>query len=331
MSSKLQKELEVALKAVKLASRVCRSVQASISEDVMEKKDKSPVTVADFASQAVVCKTLMEVFPSDPVIGEEDSAELKKEESRSFLERIQDELKAVGIEGTEDEIFSWIDHGNEKEYSDRFWTIDPIDGTKGFLRGEQYAVALALIIDGEIELALLGCPNLKSKSGETGVIQYAIRGEGSFQILIDSDQDPEPIRVSEKEESSEARFCESVESGHSSHSLSAKVAQSLGITKDPVRLDSQAKYAIVGRGEADIYMRLPTRRGYREKIWDHAGGVLIVQESGGIVTDIEGKPLEFNHGYELVNNAGILAANPHFYPGVLQALKEHDPRKQDKT
>ena len=43
-------------------------------------------------------------------------------------------------------ICQWIDHGGATHYSDRFWTLDPIDGTKGFLRGEQYAVALALIV-----------------------------------------------------------------------------------------------------------------------------------------------------------------------------------------
>ncbi len=328
MSSKLAKELEVAIQAVKRAAVVCRSIQSSISDDVMEKKDKSPVTVADFASQAVICKALMEQFPSDPVIGEEDSKELQTEDSKPFVERILREISQIGIEGSAGDLFEWIDRGNAKDHSERFWTLDPIDGTKGFLRGEQYAVALALIIDGEVELALLGCPNLKLDEETTGVIQYAIKGEGSFQIPLDSDEPPQQLKISSVENASEARFCESVESGHSSHSLSAKVAETLGITKEPIRLDSQAKYAVVGRGDADIYMRLPTRPGYREKIWDHAGGVLIVQEAGGIVSDIEGKPLEFNHGFELVNNAGILAANPKFYPGVLQALKEHDPRKK---
>jgi 3'(2'), 5'-bisphosphate nucleotidase len=328
MSSKLANELEVAIHAVKRAAVVCRSIQSSISDDVMEKKDKSPVTVADFASQAVICKALMEQFPADPVIGEEDSKELQTEDSKPFVERILREISQVGIEGSAGDLFEWIDRGDAKDHSDRFWTLDPIDGTKGFLRGEQYAVALALIIDGEVELALLGCPNLKLDEETTGVIQYAIKGEGSFQVPLDSDEPPRQLKISSVENASEARFCESVESGHSSHSLSAKVAETLGITKEPIRLDSQAKYAVVGRGDADIYMRLPTRPGYREKIWDHAGGVLIVQEAGGIVSDIEGKPLEFNHGFELVKNAGILAANPKFYPGVLQALKEHDPRKK---
>ena len=59
-----------------------------------------------------------------------------------------------------DEICSWIDHGGAVHYRERFWTLDPIDGTKGFLRGEQYAVALALIEGGEVVVAALACPNL---------------------------------------------------------------------------------------------------------------------------------------------------------------------------
>ena len=74
-------------------------------------------------------------------------------------------------------------------------------------------------------------------------------------------------------------------------------------------MDSQAKYAVVARGEADIYLRLPTRADYREKIWDHAAGALIVAEAGGVVTDITGRPLEFNHGRELAANRGVIVTN----------------------
>lgn len=66
---------------------------------------------------------------------------------------------------------------------------------------------------------------------------------------------------------SNASFCESVESGHSSQDDSAKIAQELGITKEPVRMDSQAKYCSISRGDGDIYMRLPTNASYEEKIW----------------------------------------------------------------
>src|SRR5690606_7597829 len=106
----------------------------------------------------------------------------------------------------------------------------------------------------------------------------------------------QPVRVSDTSSTMSARFCESVESGHSDQSASQQIAQRLGITAQPLRLDSQAKYAMVARGDAQIYLRLPTRADYRECIWDHAAGMLTVQQAGGTVTDVDGKPLDFSQG-----------------------------------
>ncbi|MEZ6046645.1 MAG: inositol monophosphatase family protein [Planctomycetaceae bacterium] len=117
-------------------------------------------------------------------------------------------------------------------------------------------------------------------------------------------------------------MCESVESGHSAHGLSARVAEALGIQNEPVRLDSQAKYAVVARGEADIYLRLPTRPGYREKIWDHAGGVLLVEEAGGTVSDVTGAPLEFTHGHQLEQNLGVIVTNGKLQEAVVSRVVE---------
>jgi len=322
MTTKFSRERQIAIEAVRSASTICRSVQSSISPDALEKKDRSPVTIADFASQAVICHALEQSFPDDPVIGEEDSRELQREENAPFLEKILDELNTDYPAVTPQEVFDWIDRGNAEHYADRFWTLDPIDGTKGFLRGEQYAISLALIVQGQIQLALLGCPNLSLPSGQYGGIFVAIRGEGSRMIPLDGEPSETNIEVSGTTESTKARFCESVESGHSSHSRSAQVATCLGITQESIRLDSQAKYAIVARGEADIYLRLPTRADYNEKIWDHAGGVLVVEEAGGTVTDLFGKPLEWTHGSELISNKGIVATNGILHADVLQALAE---------
>jgi 3'(2'), 5'-bisphosphate nucleotidase len=88
----------------------------------------------------------------------------------------------------------------------------------------------------------------------------------------------------------------------------------------PVRLDSQAKYGVVARGEADAYLRLPTKAGYREKIWDHAGGVLVVEEAGGKVTDVDGKALEFTHGRELSANRGVIVTNGLIHDAILEAV-----------
>ena len=220
-----------------------------------------------------------------------------------------------------DAVCGWIDRGNASDYTDRFWTLDPIDGTKGFLRSQQYAIALALIVAGQPTVAVLGCPNL-SLGAERGAVLTAVRGEGAWIQPMTGNAKPVAIRVTDNQDSSVARFSESVESGHSSHGHSAQVAEILGITTEPVRLDSQAKYAVVARGEADIYMRLPTRKDYVEQIWDHAAGALVVSEAGGRVTDVDGKTLDFTHGCGLEINRGVLATSGTLHDTVLDALRQ---------
>lgn len=318
-----ERELQTALAAVRDAAKICRSVQATITPDTLEKKDKSPVTIADFGSQAVVCRVVGDVFPQDTIIAEEDSAELQVLENQPFLHRIHEEICRQCMEASHDEICRWIDRGGATDFTHRFWTLDPIDGTKGFLRREQYAISLALIIDGRIELGVLGCPNLGASVTEptnAGSLFYAIRGQGAFVVPLDGDASPVPIHVSQTADPSATRFCESVESGHSAHGASAEIAQRLNITAAPIRLDSQAKYAVVARGEADIYLRLPTKADYHEMIWDHAGGVIVVEEAGGQVTDVAGRPLEFTHGRTLKNNRGVVVSNGRLHDAIIDTV-----------
>lgn len=318
-----EREQHVAVAAVREAARLCRVVAAEISPEVLAKKDRSPVTVADFGSQALVARTLAGSFPDDPIIGEEDSSELRQPESSAILDQVLRHVRAVrsaaGREAVDaDTVCQWIDRGGTTEYRDRFWTVDPIDGTKGFLRKEQYAVALALVVDGQVVVGALACPGLDA-------VFHAVRGEGAFVAPLDVDSDGGAnasvrIHVGDRDDPSTARFCESVESGHSAHGDAASIAERLGITLPPLRIDSQAKYAVVARGDADIYLRLPTRADYREKIWDHAAGALIVAEAGGSVTDIHGRPLEFHHGRELTANRGVVVTNGRLHDRVITAI-----------
>ena len=120
----------------------------------------------------------------------------------------------------------------------------------------------------------------------------------------------------------DARFCESVEKAHTSQSHSAQVAELLGISAPPFRIDSQCKYAAVARGDAAVYLRLPTRPGYVEKVWDHAAGVAVVTEAGGTVTDVDGKPLDFSLGRGLTQNKGVIVTNGRFHDEVVAAVKQ---------
>jgi 3'(2'), 5'-bisphosphate nucleotidase len=217
-------------------------------------------------------------------------------------------------------VLGWIDRGCG-EPAARFWTLDPIDGTKGFLRGEQYAIALALVEGGEVVLGALGCPNLGYEE-ETGALFTAVRGAASRVTSLWSASAPRrEVRVSRSGSLAEARFCESVESGHSNQDESAEIARLLGITREPYRIDSQCKYAVVGRGEASIYLRLPTRADYREKIWDHAAGKLVVECAGGRVSDIDGRALDFTRGRTLEANRGVVATSGAIHDAVLDAVR----------
>lgn len=336
MQMGFEKELEVALAAVSAAARLCQWVQEEmVQDDSVSKSDQSPVTVADFGSQAVVCRMLREAFPNDPILAEETAGLLRQGNNRPILERVVHFASRLFPDADPEKVCQWIDWGG-KTVSYRHWCLDPIDGTKGFLRHDQYAVALALVCEGRVVLGVLACPNLPMETAQTGgprgVLLYALEGCGAFQASLDKG-DPRPIRVSKSALGDpHLRFCESFESGHSDHEGQAGLARALGITAAPIRMDSQAKYGLVARGEAEIYLRLPNPRTpqYREKVWDHAAGSIIIQEAGGKVTDIHGKPLQFGLGHKLTNNVGVVATNGLVHGEVIRVLGERGLMKHGK-
>ena len=200
------------------------------------------------------------------------------------------------------------------------WTLDPIDGTKGFLRGGQYAVCLALLIDARVELGVIGCPNLpmnpppspashQSSSANTstpddasanprgtGALFIAVRGHGAHQLPLLAPSPP-PLSFTTSASASasststaahrrrlnmprlalhELSFLESVEKAHAALDTNARIAARLGVRAEPSRMDSQAKYAALVRGDGGggVYLRLPVAgggrggaSGYEEKIW----------------------------------------------------------------
>ena len=104
----------------------------------------------------------------------------------------------------------------------------------------------------------------------------------------------------------------------------AALVQALGVTKPPVLMDSQAKYAVMAAGGGDLLFRLlsPSLPDYEEKIWDQAAGSLIVEEAGGRVTDLRGEALDFTQGRTLRANVGVLASNARVHEAALEALRQ---------
>ncbi|RKP03091.1 hypothetical protein CXG81DRAFT_502, partial [Caulochytrium protostelioides] len=335
-------EKAVAIAAVARACQLTHRVfHQLVADQVITKDDQSPVTVADYGAQAVVLHALAAAFPADPVVAEEaieegSASAAQLEAVRALVNGVLPTPLALA------DIKAAINRGAHDPSVDpqgRFWTLDPIDGTKGFLRGDQYAVCLCLIDRGVPQVAVMGGPNLPLSLASTaeapihqqaaaprGALLIAVRGEGVEQRWLDVAtgtvrEGGVPVQMRATTAPSDAAFVEGVEHGHSDQATQNMVATRLGI-RGHVQMDSQCKYAVLARGDADVYLRLPVKPGYREKIWDHAPGVLLVQEAGGIVTDMHGAPLDFTRGRTLVDQQGVIAASAHFHPLVMEVLRD---------
>ena len=319
-------EVVTAVQAAVKASALCEKIREDLAgQESILKKDRSPVTIADYGSQAIICKLIRERFPNDTIVAEEDSRELRRADRSKVLGQVTSYVSAFIPNSSSKEVCSWIDFSSDS-IADRFWTLDPIDGTKGFLSGDQYAIALALIENGMVILGILACPNLyldvTQPSGERGCLFIAIRGKGAIEMGIHG-KDKRAVSVSKVTNPSEAVITESVEPNHADHLTHQRLAEKLNISKSSLKMDSQAKYGILARGEASLYLRVPSTAepGYKENIWDHAAGSIIAEEAGGKVTDVLGHPLDFSCGIKMVKNQGILASNGILHDVILEALK----------
>ncbi|CAI0375915.1 unnamed protein product [Linum tenue] len=271
-----ERELDVAVRAVHMACALCQRVQAGLvshgTGQVKSKDDDSPVTVADWSVQAIVSWILAESFQDQNVsiVAEEDVQTLSKAELADLLASVtktvneslaeapkyglQSPKKALGATQVLEAISRCNSTGGP---TGRHWVLDPVDGTLGFVRGDQYAIALALIEDGKVIMGVLGCPNYPMKNGwlnhhhhqydesmsssatdtwEKGCVIYAQKGSGKawMQPLVQQNKMLEwpnsarQIKVSSIDDPGLATFCEPVEKANSNHSFTAGVAHSMG-------------------------------------------------------------------------------------------------------
>jgi 3'(2'), 5'-bisphosphate nucleotidase len=267
------------------------------------------------------------------VIGEEDARALRAPEQGALRQRVLRAVRRVRPKADLEDVLDaidWAGPGGGEDGATSFWTLDPIDGTKGFLRGEQYAVSLAWVESGRPVVGVLGCPNLSadfarsfSEPDPQGLILSAIAGGGALQEPAGQmPGEPQPLRLAARVAGDAARICQSVEKEHTNRDSTQQVLDHLGIHSQPVQLDSQAKYAVVARRQADAYLRMPTRPGYVERIWDHAAGWLIAREAGANVTDIRGAELDFGRGRGLEANLGVIAAEPGLHARLIRAIAD---------
>jgi len=258
-------------------------------------------------------------------------------------------LRLVWPEASEDEFLSALDYGaaglegepGGHDWPEAFWTIDPIDGTKGFIRGHQYSVCLALVVRGVPTVGVLGCPNLSADLERPfddpdphGITVVAGGGDAGVWA-VPTDEPGTRLRRLEVAPRSGAsgeegaiRFCESWESSHTDQSATRRVMRVLADAGHAIgpaaRIDSQCKYVVAARGQADVFLRRPRDSHRRDWIWDHAPGWLIATRAGLCVTDAHGREVRFGLGRTLAANHGVLAARGTTHALVRRALAQLD-------
>lgn len=341
-----ERELLVATQAVLKASFLTKRIQAKViahrDTSTITKSDKSPVTIGDYAAQTIIINAIKANFPEDKIVGEETSEGLEDAFVSEILNEIQENDKVFNNAypsqqisklltseefplKTLQDVRTVIDFGDyEGGDKGRVWCLDPIDGTKGFLRGEQFAVCLGLIVDGTTQMGVIGCPNLslaqyggKDVSGyeRFGYLFRAARGHGTFfapaETVVTS-ANPQWTRIHARslESTEQMVSLEGAEKSHSSHGEQSVIKDKLGI-RESQHLDSQVKYCMLALGLGDVYLRLPIKMDYQEKIWDHAAGNVIVEEAGGVHSDsLDNVPLDFGRGRTLLTKGVIASSGP---------------------
>ncbi|XP_054778542.1 putative PAP-specific phosphatase, mitochondrial isoform X2 [Prosopis cineraria] len=340
--AKYHKELEAAVDAVEKACRLCVDVKASLfSSDgrVLEKNDQTPVTVADFGVQALISLELGKLFPSIPLVAEEDSAFLR---SRDIL--VDTVVNAVTAKAspttepwTQADVLEAIDRGGKNAFE---------FGSKP----ATYWVGLALVVEGEIVLGVMGCPNwqedlsekptadfeeLLDVPSEAGVIMIAHIGCGTWAKRFSNVLNSTWTRcfVDSSGLVQKARFCipdsQTWESLPLSTTFNATSdCESVGDNKILLLqtcCGSLCKYLMVAFSRASVFI-LRAKEKTIIKAWDHAVGMICVHEAGGKVTDWEGREIDLSAdqiGRRIIfPSGGVLVTNGNLFDQILRIISQ---------
>jgi 3'(2'), 5'-bisphosphate nucleotidase len=257
-------------------------------------------------------------------MAEESLDEVDRLGGDALVERVVRALQDAGLALSRDEVRDTLAAGIDAGGADgECWALDPLDGTKGYLRGGQFAIAVGLLRDGVPVAGAVAAPRLAAHGTDAGagVVFLAAAGQGAWQeeLLAAPGGARTPVRARPWSRGDAIRLGGSVERAHSASDALEAAASALGPVV-PVRVDSQAKYALVARGDADAYVRRSPSPGYRECAWDHVAGALVAREAGCTVTDVHGRPMDFGGGRRLAASEGVLCAAPGLHAALLAAL-----------
>ncbi|MFX0071730.1 MAG: inositol monophosphatase family protein [Candidatus Hermodarchaeota archaeon] len=258
----------------------------------LKKIDRSPVSVADFASQIFIINGIKENFPNDQIFAEESEDNLIDNTSES---QIKECFKELGIEGISD-FKKELNYRGVK--SDRQWTIDPIDGTAGYIEGLTYAIGITHMVNSDPRLCAISVPDYNKK----GLAIFIAEKDNGAQASYGGDTF-QPIHVSNQNKITKARLCQSL---HYDLPWVTQFADKIGI-EERITLDSMSKFCMIADGSYDLYVK-PTF-GKEMSSWDYSPGDLLVKEAGGKVTDLDEEPLKFKEDKCYLASFGIIVSN----------------------
>jgi 3'(2'), 5'-bisphosphate nucleotidase len=263
----LSRELDVARRlAQEAAALVSRLAAQPIA--VKYKDGGEPVTEADLAANALIVSRLTQEFPGDAILSEE----LPDDGSRSARSRV--------------------------------WMVDPIDGTRDFIRGEAgYVVMIGLCLDGRPALGVVAHPS-------TGVVWSGVVGQGAWREQADGMR--KPVTTSALAEPRGVRIV--VSKSRRSPRIDA-FRRALGVTDEMSVGSVGLKVALVCQGERDLYLY----PGEQTKLWDTCGPEAILTAAGGRMSDMDGRPLVYSKA-DLNNRSGVVASNGPLHDHVIRAL-----------
>jgi 3'(2'), 5'-bisphosphate nucleotidase len=265
--SAFARELEVARRVVRDAAVLVRGYHGK-KLDVQIKGDDEPVSEADHAANALIVERLREAFPDDVVLSEE--------------------LPDTG----------------ERLGKSRVWMVDPIDGTRDFVRGESgFVVMVGLAVEGRPTVGAVAHP-------VSGRVYSGAIGDGAWREAPDGERTA--LHTSTVSQPPDIRLVAS--KSHRTSRIDA-VKRALQITDEMNVGSIGLKIGLVSEAERDLYVYT----GGRTKIWDTCGPEAILVAAGGRMTDVDGQPLVYDRP-DLYNRRGIVASNGPLHDFVIAAL-----------
>lgn len=325
-------QLNFALSCVAQACRMALSVTQSGSVHNVIKSDASFVTPLDYAVQALIGSRLENEYPRHGLVAEEESSFLQTQPD--LLAQTTAALSPIFSHANEATVLSWVARGTQAPAAEPFWLLDPIDSTRGLLSGGAYSVQLAGHWDGRMQVAVMGHPRglLKRTPDwmtESALIFVAARNQGSWWTTLDDCETGtaflKPLHVSSRslQDAVRLRAPQRNYADQSADDLALRdlVTQEL-VTTHEIPCGTTVRYPLLAAGEGDLLLRLMLsgRANLHINSWDHAAGSLLVEEAGGRVTDLDGKPLDFTTGRFLSNNRGLVASNGLIHDDALAAI-----------